>query len=76
MTWLAAGASWFFADWAGDGKSSLASVSGLVGGVILSRVGLWGYDLAAQNIIQDVRFLFLCSSSHDVLSLCVLTCQF
>ncbi|KAL5628700.1 hypothetical protein BROUX41_002091 [Berkeleyomyces rouxiae] len=28
-------------------------VLGLVGGVALSRVGLWGYDLAAQMIIQE-----------------------
>lgn len=54
MMWLAAGVSWFFADWA-ENKTSVLSVSGLVGCVILSRLGLWSYDLAAQNIIQDVR---------------------
>jgi hypothetical protein len=54
MIWLAAGVSWFMADWA-EKKTSVLSVSGLVGGVILSRIGLWSYDLAAQNIIQDVR---------------------
>ena len=32
----------------------LASASGLVGGTILSRVGLRGFDLCAQFIIQEV----------------------
>jgi hypothetical protein len=45
IIWLAAGVSWFIADWADNKTSSILSV---VGGVILSRVGLWGYDLAAQ----------------------------
>lgn len=31
----------------------LWAASGLVGGVILSRVGLWGFDLSAQIIIQE-----------------------
>lgn len=33
---------------------SIIAASGLVAGTILSRVGLWGYDLCAQFIIQDV----------------------
>jgi iron-regulated transporter 1 len=31
-----------------------AAASGLVIGVIASRIGLWGFDLCAQNIVQDV----------------------
>lgn len=57
MAWLAGGASMFFAsgDQAGDSKSrsTILAASGLVGGVILSRVGLWGFDLCAQSIVQD-----------------------
>lgn len=30
------------------------SVSGLVAGVILSRLGLWGFDLCSQLIVQEV----------------------
>jgi iron-regulated transporter 1 len=30
------------------------AASGLAGGVILSRLGLWGFDLCAQVIIQRV----------------------
>ncbi|CAI0644172.1 unnamed protein product [Colletotrichum noveboracense] len=52
MIWLAAGVGWFFADKSQKRTSSIEAVSGLVGGVILSRVGLWGYDLSAQTIIQ------------------------
>lgn len=32
----------------------MLGVTGLVVGVILSRIGLWGFDLAVHNIIQDV----------------------
>lgn len=34
--------------------SSHWAVAGLLAGVILSRVGLWGFDLSAQLIIQEV----------------------
>lgn len=54
MIWLAGALSWFFAYWAGVEKASVMAVSGLVGGVALSRIGLWGFDLCAQNIVQDV----------------------
>ena len=54
IIWLAAGVSGFFADWSGSRSSSILGASALVGGVILSRVGLWCFDLSAQNIIQDV----------------------
>jgi solute carrier family 40 (iron-regulated transporter), member 1 len=59
MAWLAGGVGWFFIDGSGTGKKHEFAASGLVGGVILSRVGLWGFDLSAQNIIQDVGFFIL-----------------
>ncbi|KAF7546509.1 hypothetical protein G7Z17_g8390 [Cylindrodendrum hubeiense] len=33
--------------------NSLISTLGLVGGIILSRVGLWGFDLSVQIIVQE-----------------------
>lgn len=54
MIWLAAGLSWFFSDINALGAHHAVSASGLVVGVALSRVGLWGFDLCAQNIVQDV----------------------
>lgn len=39
---------WKFAD------SSFLSASGLVGGTILSRVGLRGFDLCSQILVQEV----------------------
>lgn len=35
------------------------ALAGLVAGVILSRIGLWGFDLAVQDIIQRVSFAFI-----------------
>jgi len=35
--------------------SPVMAASGLVGGVVLSRLGLWGFDLCAQMIIQRVE---------------------
>lgn len=49
MLWLGAAVSFFWAE-----PVSLIAASGLVAGIILSRVGLWGYDLCAQFIIQEV----------------------
>lgn len=54
MVWLAAGVSWFLAGAEGPRGSAVLSATGLAVGVALSRVGLWGYDLCAQNIVQDV----------------------
>lgn len=34
--------------------NALISASALVGGTILSRIGLWGFDLSAQIIVQEV----------------------
>lgn len=39
---------WAFAD------QPIISASGLVGGTILSRVGLWGFDLCTQIVVQEV----------------------
>ena len=49
MLWLGAATSFFWAE-----PASLVAASGLVAGTILSRIGLWGYDLCAQSIIQEV----------------------
>ena len=57
MLFLAGGVTWFFVDGDGLRKRDTTVVSGLVGGVILSRVGLWGFDLSTQNLIQDVSDL-------------------
>jgi solute carrier family 40 (iron-regulated transporter), member 1 len=38
----------------------MLGVTGLVVGVIMSRIGLWGFDLAVHNIIQDVCFFYTC----------------
>ena len=56
MTWLAGGFSWFFYHYAhGYTSTNLMPAAGLAAAVALSRVGLWGYDLSVQNIVQDVR---------------------
>jgi len=34
-------------------ESPVWAATGLVGGTILSRIGLWGFDLSAQAIIQE-----------------------
>lgn len=54
MVWLAGGMIWLFANASGKGPNSVVSATGLAVAVALSRIGLWGYDLCAQNIIQDV----------------------
>ena len=43
----------------------MLSATGLVIGVMLSRVGLWGFDLSAQTIIQEV-LATLCSFPNPV----------
>lgn len=53
MIWLAGGLSWFFASDETFARTKVFAASGLVGGVILSRVGLWGFDLCAQGIVQE-----------------------
>ncbi|KAH7160782.1 hypothetical protein EDB81DRAFT_839257 [Dactylonectria macrodidyma] len=39
--------------WRYGDDNSLISTSGLVGGIMLSRVGLWGFDLSVQIIVQE-----------------------
>ncbi|KAH7626172.1 hypothetical protein B0T09DRAFT_51125 [Sordaria sp. MPI-SDFR-AT-0083] len=54
ITWLAGGVSWFFYYYGkGYEATSLMSAVGLVVAVAFSRVGLWGFDLSVQNIVQD-----------------------
>ncbi|KAL6871889.1 Ferroporti-1 [Trichoderma novae-zelandiae] len=47
---LAAGVCVF---WMYEGEDSIVSASGLVGGTVLSRLGLRGFDLCVQLIIQE-----------------------
>ncbi len=58
MTWLTAGIIWFmfFHHRTGTSLTSPLPAAGLAAAVALSRVGLWGFDLSAQNIVQDVSF--------------------
>jgi len=53
MLWLAGGLSWFFASGASLPGHRIFAASGLVGSVIRCRVGLWGFDLCAQSIVQE-----------------------
>lgn len=56
---------WVFED------NPLVSASGLVGGTILSRLGLRGFDLCAQIIVQNVSqvlIFFMCYGSADPFS--------
>lgn len=54
MTWLAGGVSCLFYYYGkGYEATSLFSAVGLVVAVAFSRVGLWGFDLSVQNIVQD-----------------------
>lgn len=54
MVCLTGALGWYFSGYGGMGMNSIISASGLAVGVALSRMGLWGFDLCAQNIIQDV----------------------
>ncbi|KAL8717541.1 MAG: hypothetical protein Q9225_005219 [Loekoesia sp. 1 TL-2023] len=45
---------------------AIVAASGLVAGTILSRIGLWGYDLCAQFIIQEVSETSRCVSCFEV----------
>lgn len=53
MVWLAGGLLWFFAKGDTLAGNKLFAASGLVGAVVLSRVGLWSFDLCVQSIIQE-----------------------
>jgi solute carrier family 40 (iron-regulated transporter), member 1 len=61
MICLGAGVSFFWSE-----HSSIVAASGLVAGTILSRIGLWGYDLSAQAIIQGVSGILLPNSGTGV----------
>ena len=50
---LIAGLAWFVSYGQSQGYQNVTTASGLVAGVILSRVGLWSFDLCTQNIVQD-----------------------
>lgn len=54
MACLAGALGWYFSNFERMGTNSIFAATGLAVGVALSRIGLWGYDLSAQNIIQDV----------------------
>jgi len=59
MAWLAGGVSWFFYYYGrGSPPTGLMPAAGLAAAVAFSRVGLWGFDLSAQNIVQDVCSTF------------------
>ncbi|EPE04370.1 iron-regulated protein [Ophiostoma piceae UAMH 11346] len=46
--WLTAATTLFLSS-----PHSLVGATGLAVGVMCSRIGLWGFDLCAQNIVQD-----------------------
>lgn len=49
IAWLVASVTFFWRE------QGVIAASGLAAGAILSRIGLWGYDLSASLIIQTVR---------------------
>ncbi|KAL2115407.1 hypothetical protein VTJ04DRAFT_9662 [Mycothermus thermophilus] len=54
MTCLAAGVTWFFYYYGrGYPSTDIVPAAGLAVAVAFSRVGLWGFDLSVQNIVQD-----------------------
>ena len=56
ILWLGAAVSFFWAE-----RTPIVAASGLAAATILSRIGLWGYDLSAQFIIQQVSTGSICS---------------
>lgn len=58
MCLISAGAFLFYAS------SATISTAGLVVGTILSRIGLWGFDLSTQILVQNV------SNSHQLTGKC------
>ncbi|CAK7562635.1 MAG: hypothetical protein SEPTF4163_000483 [Sporothrix epigloea] len=52
--WLTGALAAFFANTSRDNADGgILGVSCLAAGVAFSRIGLWGFDLCAQNIVQD-----------------------
>ncbi|TQW12191.1 iron-regulated transporter [Cordyceps javanica] len=59
MICLTLGLGVFLRDGFGTGAHhAWTSVAGLIVCIALSRLGLWGYDLCAQTIVQEVRRRF------------------
>lgn len=72
MTCLAGALAWYFSGHGGTSTSSIFSASGLAAGVALSRIGLWGFDLCAQNIVQDVSRMERFRSRWQLLTIWVI----
>ncbi|KAL2177185.1 Ferroporti-1 [Thermothelomyces heterothallicus CBS 202.75] len=54
MIWLTGGVTWFFYHYGrGYPLTDIMPAAGLAVAVAFSRIGLWGFDLSAQNIVQD-----------------------
>ena len=53
-------------------RTASKAALGLIAGVITSRVGLWGFDLCVQMIIQQVRIVVLDQSPEIVKSVLTL----
>lgn len=70
LTWqmacLSGALGWYFSGVGGMGTEGMIPATGLAVGVAMSRMGLWGFDLCAQNIIQDVSPL----QNFDLVSSC------
>jgi len=66
IIWLGAGVGWLFSGYHEAGTHPILSATGLAVTVALSRIGLWGYDLCAQNIVQDVGGFCIIQCSADV----------
>lgn len=69
---LAFGVTLFWMPWT---QGQVFAVSCVVAAVIASRVGLWGFDLSVQEIVQEVRVKapdLTISSKHS--SICVKAC--
>ena len=59
VLWLAAAVVTF--EYFGNGSRLAGAV--LTAGIVMSRLGLWGFDLAVQDIVQEVMTLRLSSRS-------------
>lgn len=55
MACLAIGVCWYMIDLNKHANNALISATVLAICVAFSRLGLWGYDLCAQSIVQEVK---------------------
>jgi solute carrier family 40 (iron-regulated transporter), member 1 len=56
--------------WSHESENIIFSASALLTGTVLSRVGLWGFDLSTQVIIQEVRYAnYTCFPSQQKINL-------